>query len=309
MIKYAHKSVFYFISISIIRLFIFLILAFCITFSEDTGKISHFTEVQSLIKSQKISHYKQLGYSLISNFQNTDIISEGVYVIINDFVINNHQSITILPNSVLLFEPGKSVVVNGELTSKGNNMNRVVFSNVPKKHSYITIAKEDSLWNGIKVGEEGKIDLRYTVLKNSTSGIHASYTKDSIAISGVEFINVGRPHLKIGKNRSLLITPVQSEADFPVLSSPYSWNMSYARIGTGISCGIFFVGTLASAILHDKYYNKARKEMINIQKAKEYEKLSNITFTSSIICGSLALASASGFSLTFMLLSKTTASK
>lgn len=304
MAEYTNKPVLYCTDINVNTIFVFLLFFYCSIFSSDISDVSHFTEVQSLIASQKFTHYKQFGYSMMPQLQNNDSIRSGTYVVINDFIINNHQSITILPDVVLLFEAGKRVIVNGELDVKGNNNHPVVFSNVSNNQSYITTAKNDSLWNGIHVGSQGKIDLRYTLLKNATFGIIASETKDSIAIQGVDFINVGQPHLKIGKNKSLLITPIQPEPDLSTMPGKYSRNMSRIRISTGFSFGIFFIGTLTSALLSNTYYDKASNETVDYKKADEYEKLSNIALTSSVVYGSLALVSALGFSLTFILHSK-----
>jgi hypothetical protein len=309
MVKYAYKSVFYFSDVYIIRIFTSLFLAFCTAFSQDTGYISHSIEFQNLITSQKTAHYKQFDYSIIPRFRINDTINGGVYAVIQDLIIGKHQSITILPNTVLLFEAGKRLVVNGELTVKGDDIAPVVFSNIPKEHSYIPVVKEDSLWNGVKVGENGRIDLLHTILKNSTSGIIASLTRDSVALRDIDFINVGQPHLKIGKNKSLLITSVQSEPELQPLSSSYSRNIKTARIFTGVFFGLFFTGSIGSAILSNFYFDQASKETARKEKADEYEKLCNATLTSSVVFGSLALASAFGFSFTFILNSKEAISK
>lgn len=138
---------------------------------QPTGSDTYQTVDIARVKAQ---HYRKLGFELLPEFVSDTTIGPGQFAAITDVTIRKGAHLIIRPGTVIMFEPQRRMVVEGELFAAEDKGATVVFTHLSLDMRYIRIAIADSLWSGIVVEPGGNLFLNRIVIANATTGIEVT---------------------------------------------------------------------------------------------------------------------------------------
>lgn len=153
----------------------------------------------------KARHYREQGFELLPGFISDTTIGPGQFAVISDIIVGKGANLVIRPGTVIMFEPQRRLVVEGELFAAALDGATIVFTHMPHESRYIKINIVDSLWNGITVEPGGRLFLNRIVVANATTGIEVTGAVEGrIDISCVDLAKTTISPLTVnGRNISL----------------------------------------------------------------------------------------------------------
>jgi hypothetical protein len=251
--------------------------------------------------SKKASYYKDLGYDLLSRLPEGGIVPAGKYVAINDLAISRGQTVTIQAGTLIYFEAGKQIFIDGKLLSNGTSTSKILLTNIPFDQSYIPVFASDSLWGGIEVGISGVINLSYTQIQNAKQGINASGSSDLLKLDCVDIRGIDQNRFTFNQTQKIIADttcfsfPPPSLIDKTILTKEPNWKITKIW---GLSTGVLIVGTIASGIITKIYYDKSMESNIPYQVNKDGDMARNV-FYSVQVCGGASIAATISTTISF----------
>ncbi|MBU1063228.1 S8 family serine peptidase [bacterium] len=124
----------------------------------------------------RINAYKALKYTL-ENYGGT---LSGEVIFHENITIKQGATLTILPGTIVYFNPYIKLTVNGTLDAQGTSDNPIVLTRSdPDNHDYV-------YWEGIWVNSNGSFNLDHVYVYGAHCGVYSSYASGSIKNSHFE---------------------------------------------------------------------------------------------------------------------------
>ncbi|MBD3346303.1 MAG: hypothetical protein GF401_14710 [Chitinivibrionales bacterium] len=131
--------------------------------------------------------YARRGYMLLTDSIQPSSFASNKWAIAGGFVVPEGKKLTIPGNVTLFFEPDAFIAVNGELEAAGTRDAPVVFTKIDSADMVKKPRNDNFLWKGIEVGESGKLDLKYAVIRHAQRGVISKGKCDSLVIDSIRF--------------------------------------------------------------------------------------------------------------------------
>jgi hypothetical protein len=145
-----------------LRRLVILVAAFCgQLYAEEMPALPSEQGSYGAIDSARVKarHYREQGFELLPEFIGDTTIGPGQFAVISDIIVGKGTNLVIRPGTVVMFEPQRRLVVEGELFAAAQDGATITFTHMPHESRYIKVNIADSLWSGITVEPGGSLFL------------------------------------------------------------------------------------------------------------------------------------------------------
>ncbi len=165
---------------------------------EAAGKDNVWKDPGDIDRTTVLSqHYLSKGMRLLKDTLITGTYLSDKYVASGKVVIPEGQTVTFEEGTIIFFEPKSQIDVNGTLVSKGTTSKLVRFQIANKNDLYIEPESSDLEWNGIYIGETGKLIFENVLIMNAVNGITSKAPCNSISIQQSTLMRISQTPLTI----------------------------------------------------------------------------------------------------------------
>ena len=163
--------------------------------------------------------YREKGYVLLSGEQYGDY-ETNVYLVTEDVIVEKGKTLTFFPGTVVLFKKNTRICVKGNLICQGNKEGSVTLKKLDNDKYFYKLEPElPALWHGIEAAESAQLEISFTYIMNSKSGIAANAAFKLIILDTVKFSGNKYHNLKIGD--SVVSVPDDKFISFNSEVKPY----------------------------------------------------------------------------------------
>lgn len=168
---------------------------YAFVFAQETA-VSEINSIKGNVLSDKIAFYKQKNMNVLTN--TTGTIGPGKFVIVENYSIDDGQTLIINAGTQIFCENNVSIKVFGKIITKGTPADKVFFSSLPIDQHYLPPSENESIWDGIYIKDNAHIEFSSTSIFNCRNSITATDKTSSIKFYCVSFTNTGNYQLLLG---------------------------------------------------------------------------------------------------------------